>query len=244
MERKGFRLEGVRQEKAGRVLLDGVDLELPGGVVTALMGPSGAGKTSLLRLLNRLDDPRSGAILYDGRPLAGYPVRVLRRRVGFVFQTPVMLGTTVRSDLELAAEVTPLGPAPECRPVEDALALAEVDPGLLDRPVDELSGGQKQRVNIARALVTRPDALLLDEPTSALDPATADRLTETLARLADAAGLTVVFATHRFEEARRTSQRAVVLVDGRIVEQGETGRIFDQPADPRTRAFLRTGRTP
>src|SRR5262245_28530721 len=97
-----FTLKGVRQVKEGITVVDGIELDIPHGAITALVGPSGAGKTSLLRLLNRLDDPVSGEIFYQARPITQYPVQELRRKVDFVFQTPVMFPGTVRDNLHVA----------------------------------------------------------------------------------------------------------------------------------------------
>jgi putative ABC transport system ATP-binding protein len=237
-----FCLRGVRQVRAGTVVLDGVDLEIPQERVTALVGPSGAGKTSLLRLLNRLDEPAEGVVEYRGRPLDELPVRQLRRRVGFVFQAPVMFPGTVRDNLREAVALTD-------RPVRDlesavrsAMDLAELDPGLLDREGDRLSLGQKQRANLARALINGPEALLMDEPTSALDPETADRLMDTVRRMRVERALTVVMVTHRLAEARRVSDAVVVLDAGRVLAAGPAPEIFGQTADPRLRAFLESGR--
>src|SRR5258708_1695193 len=196
-----FVLKGVRQVKGGNSVLDGIDLELGGGAVTALMGPSGAGKPSLLRLLNRLDDPVGGQVLYNGRPIDEYPVQALRRQVGFVFQTPVMFPGTVRDNLRQASELGANNHSDLDGRVQKAIALAELEPILLDRLGDTLSVGQKQRVNIARALMTAPEVLLMDEPTSALDPETADRLMETVRRLSHERRLTVIMITHRLAEA-------------------------------------------
>src|SRR5215472_16695535 len=149
-----FTLREVRQIKAGITVIDGIELAIPHGEIIALVGPSGAGKTSLLRLLNRLDDPVSGEILYRTRPITHYPVQELRRKVGFVFQTPEMFPGTVRDNLHVALA---LGGEPgqdaDTR-IAEALELAELDHALCDRAGDRLSGGQKQRVNIARALLT------------------------------------------------------------------------------------------
>jgi putative ABC transport system ATP-binding protein len=280
-----FTLKGVRQVKDGMTVLDGIELVIPHGAITALVGPSGAGKTSLLRLLNRLDDPVSGDILYRGRAITHYPVRELRRRVGFVFQTPVMFPGTVRENLQAAltlggraalhevalrrrrrgeralrpscvpthasapAEqeacadtVAPAAGRDAERRMAAAMALAELDGTLCDRDGDRLSGGQKQRVNIARALLTSPDVLLMDEPTSALDPETADRLMETTRRLSQEQHLTVVMVTHRLSEARRTSDMTVVLERGRVVAMGRTADVFGNTTNPRLRAFLDTER--
>jgi len=253
-------------------VLDGVELDIPHGAITALVGPSGAGKTSLLRLLNRLDDPVSGDIVYRARAITHYPIQALRRHVGFVFQTPVMFPGTVRDNLLVALTlggralqpcadaVAPRAKTPSCVPthasapgpsaedqdaerrVAAAMALAELDGTLCDRDGDRLSGGQKQRVNIARALLTSPDVLLMDEPTSALDPETADRLMETTRRLSQEQHLTVVMVTHRLSEARRTSDMTIVLERGRVVAMGRTADVFENTTNPRIRAFLETGR--
>jgi len=244
-----FTLKGVRQVKDGMTVLDGIELDIPHGAITALVGPSGAGKTSLLRLLNRLDDPVSGDIVYRARAITHYPVQELRRHVGFVFQTPVMFPGTVRDNLQAALTLGGAA-APTCvlthadaeRRVAAAMALAELDGTLCDRDGDRLSSGQKQRINIARALLTSPDVLLMDEPTSTLDPETADRLMETTRRLSQEQPLTVVMVTHRLSEARRTSDVTIVLERGRVVAMGRTADVFENTTNPRIRAFLETGR--
>jgi ABC-type methionine transport system ATPase subunit len=237
-----FALRGVRQVKAATEVLAGVELEIPGQAVTALVGPSGAGKTSLLRLLNRLDDPAEGEILYHSRPLTEFPVRELRCKVGFVFQTPVMFPGTVLGNLREAAELAG-NPADDlAAEMRAAMELAELDWALADREGERLSVGQKQRVNIARALMTRPEVLLMDEPTSALDPETADRLTETIRHLSTERGLTVVMIMHRLAEARRVSDFTVVMEAGRVIEVGPTPEVFGQTGNARIRAFLESGR--
>jgi putative ABC transport system ATP-binding protein len=233
-----FVLKDVRQVKGGNLVLDGIDLELGGGAVTALIGPSGAGKTSLLRLLNRLDDPAGGRLLYNGHPIDEFPVQGLRRQVGFVFQTPVMFPGTVADNLRLASELGANNHSELEKRVQSVLALAELELALLDRVGDTLSVGQKQRVNIARALMTAPEVLLMDEPTSALDPETADRLMETIRRLSHETRLTVIMITHRLAEARQISDSVVLMESGRIVEAGTAARIFDRSEHSRLRAFL------
>ena len=214
-----FTLSGVSLERRGvGPVLRGVDLSIPAGRVTALVGPSGSGKTSLLRLLNRLEEPTAGEVRYRGRRISDYPVRELRRRVGFVFQSPVLFPGTVRDNLLVAADLAGIPEPDREAEIRSALDAAELDPELLNRSGDRLSGGEKQRVTVARALVSRPDALLLDEPTSALDPGTADRLIDTIRRMSAERGLTVVLVTHRLEEAGRVSQYTAVMDRGRIVE--------------------------
>jgi putative ABC transport system ATP-binding protein len=232
-----FRLRAVTQERAGRTVLDGLTLDLPAGRITALVGPSGAGKTSLLRLLDRLDDPTRGTVEFAGRPLAAWPVRELRRRVGFVFQTPTMFPGSVAENLRIARALQPDAPPLAATELAAALAAAELPADAAEREAARLSGGEQQRVALARALVAGPEALLLDEPTAALDPEVADRLLETIRHLG-ARGLTVVMVTHRLSEARETSDHTVMLERGRVVEAGPTARLFTAPAAPRTRAYL------
>jgi putative ABC transport system ATP-binding protein len=208
------------------------------------VGPSGAGKTSLIRLLNRLDDPASGTVAYRGTPIDSIPVRALRRRVGFVFQAPVMFAGTVADNLmvarALALGVQSTSPAKELEP-DEALRFAGVDPTLAGRDALTLSGGERQRVSIARALMTQPEALLLDEPTSALDPDVADHIMATVRRLADTMHLTVVMVTHRLAEARTASTHVVFMEEGRVIETGPTEMMFTAPSEPRTRDYLLRG---
>jgi putative ABC transport system ATP-binding protein len=236
-----FSLRRVEQIRGDVHPLRAIDLDIPGGEVVALVGPSGAGKTSLIRLLNRLDDPVSGAVAYRGAPIESIPVRELRRRVAFVFQTPVMFAGTVADNLALArdlahaAAATPSVGAPQ---PDDVLGLAGVDPALASRDAQSLSGGERQRVSIARALMTGPEAILLDEPTSALDPEVADHILATVRTLADTMHLTVVMVSHRLEEARAVSTHTVFMEAGRVIEAGPTETMFTAPTEARTRSYL------
>jgi ABC-type methionine transport system ATPase subunit len=218
-----------------------VDLDIPRGEVVALVGPSGAGKTSLLRLLNRLDDPTAGTVAFAGQPLAAIPIRQLRRRVGFVFQAPVMLGGTVAANLAAARRLGASSglTAESVLPDDDALlALAGLDLSYANRDATDLSGGEKQRVSIARALACGPEVLLLDEPTSALDPEVADRLMATVRDLVASGERSIVMVTHRLDEARLASTVTVVLEAGKVLESGPTPALFSAPREARTRQYL------
>ena len=234
-----FVLKDVRQTRENQIVLDSINLEIERSAMTALIGPSGAGKTSLLRLLNRLDEPAGGEIFYRARIISEYQIQELRRQVGFVFQTPVMFPGTVRDNLRTALEIAGKSASADGdRLISETLDIAELEPVLAERDGAKLSVGQKQRVNIARALMLAPEVLLMDEPTSALDPQTADRLMETVRRLAQEKKITVVMVTHRLTEARRASDRTIFMEAGRVIETGASEYIFEQTTNPRIREFL------
>ena len=236
-----FALENVTQERGGWRVLAGVTIALPKGGFSALIGPSGAGKTTLLRLLNRLDDPASGMVRFLGRPIVDFPVRALRRRVGFVFQTPAMFPGTVADNLAVVPTLGGEAPADVSVRIAEILRLVELGADFEDRIAADLSGGEKQRVALARALMTEPEVLLLDEPTAALDPEVAEHLMHTLRRLRESTGLTIVMVTHRLSEARAASTYAVMLEAGRLVEAGPSDRLFSAPTEARTREFTAAG---
>jgi putative ABC transport system ATP-binding protein len=221
-----FRLRDVRQVKSGRVLLRDIDLTIPRGRITVLLGSSGAGKTSLLRLLNRLDDPAAGQISYLDRSLDEYPVTELRRRVGFVFQTPVMFAGSVGDNLCDAAEIAGLDDQQLPERAREALELAGLDPALEDRPSHELSVGEQQRATLARTLIGSPEVLLLDEPTSALDPESSEFLLDSIQRLRAERGITVILSTHRLHEAVAVADEAVRLSGGAVEEFGEASDVL------------------
>lgn len=216
---RGFlECRGVRLHRAGRLVLDGVDASFQAGRVTAVVGPSGAGKTSLLRCLNRLEQPEEGIVSLGGVDVKEIPPTDLRRRVGMIFQTPVLFPGGVRSNL--------------CYGLEDvseddllvALSAAGLAESFLDRESVALSVGQAQRVSIARALVRDPEMLLMDEPTSALDKDAAAKIERLMGGLADR-GPGVVVVTHDLDQAARLAQRAVLIVGGRICAQGTVDEV-------------------
>lgn len=235
-----FALREVAQQRGDTAILHDITLDLPRTAITALIGPSGAGKTSLLRLLNRLDDPTSGEVRFDGQPITTYPVAVLRRRVGFVFQRPAMFPGTVADNLRAAVELGGARAESDPAPPDQTRVLdaVELSASYAARHTARLSGGEQQRVSIARALMTRPEVLLLDEPTSALDPEIAERLLATVVRLTREYGVAAIMVTHRLSEAREVSTYTVMLEAGAVVEAGATERIFANAVQARTRAYL------
>lgn len=211
--RTPIEVDAISLIRAGRPVLHEVTTSFRQDTITAIVGPSGAGKTSLLRCINRLEDPHEGRILLDGTDTRTLDPTELRRRVGMIFQTPVLFEGGVRTNLAYGLN----GVSED--DLEAALDSAGLSASFLERESPALSVGQAQRVCIARALVRHPEVLLLDEPTSALDVKAAARIEDLLGSLA-ARGLTLILVTHNLEQAKRVADRAVLVIDGRIVAEG------------------------
>jgi len=224
----------ARRGHPAATILDDVSVDVERGSALTLVGPSGSGKSSLLRCLNRLEEPTAGVVRFGGRPIVELDPRELRRRAALVQQTVVLFEGTVRDNLMVHAPDTTLDVS-EGR-LREALTEVGLDAALLGRDAATLSGGERQRVTIARALLRDPQALLLDEPTSALDPPNAMLVVETICRLRDARGLTIVAVTHTPELVRRLGGTLLYLVKGRVQAYGPVhdGGIVDE----RLQAFL------
>jgi putative ABC transport system ATP-binding protein len=207
-----FELHEVSLEINGQSILNGVSTSIPEKGITVLQGPSGSGKSSLLRLLNRLDVPTSGEIWFRGQPLDQIDPLALRRRVGMVFQQPTPFPGTVRDNLKVADQQ-----ASEAALIE-ALKSVGLAQSVLDRVADELSGGESQRACLARTLLTHPEVLLMDEPTSALDEEATHYLENTAHRLAND-GMPMVWVTHDPGQAGRLADHYLRLSRGRVLEQ-------------------------
>jgi ABC-type polar amino acid transport system ATPase subunit len=239
-------ISDLQLSRSGRPVLDGVDLRVRRGERVALMGLSGGGKTTVLRVIVALEPFGAGRVEVGGVTLRPGPLpresrlRDLRRRVGIVFQFHhLFTHLTVIDNVALAqlhAHGVPRAEAASrSRALLDSLGVgsrAEARPS-------ELSGGEAQRVAIARALAVDPPLLLMDEPTASLDPARRGELGAALVALTSA-GRTLVVATHDVPFARSFATRVVILADGRVVEDGQPGSVLDEPSHPATRAFLRS----
>ncbi len=238
-----FRLRGVTKRYEGaqrsvRTVLNIGDLAIPRGEITALVGPSGAGKSTLLRLLNWLETPDSGAIEFDGKSFGpnDEPPLAVRRRVTTVFQRPVLLQRSVAENVAYGLRLR--GQRHDDAHVADALAQVGLD-AMATHPARTLSGGEAQRVALARALILEPAALLLDEPTANLDPYNVGMIEQTVRRLNKERGTTIVLVTHNVFQAQRLAQRVALLLDGQVVEEGDSEHFFHNPSDARTGAFVR-----
>jgi iron(III) transport system ATP-binding protein len=229
-------VEGLCKAFGAAPVLDRVGLRAPAGRVVALLGPSGGGKTTLLRCIAGLERPDAGQVRLDDRPLSGPAVFVApeRRRIGMVFQDGALF-----PHLTVAGNVGYGLPRSQRRGgrVEEALALVDLA-GFGDRTPAGLSGGQAQRVALARALVTRPSVLLLDEPFSNLDTVLRVQIRAEVQRLLAALGVTAVFVTHDQEEAFVVGDEVAVMLAGRIVQQAAPTELYRAPASRAVAAFL------
>lgn len=221
--------------------LRGIDLEVRRGEIFGIIGRSGAGKSSLLRTINRLERPTEGQVLIDGEDIGAYDEErlvLLRRRVGMIFQHfNLMSAKTVGQNVELPLRVAGVPRWERQRKVAELLRLVGLE-GKRDAYPAQLSGGQKQRVGIARALVHDPEILLCDEATSALDPETTQSILALLREINRRLGLTIVLITHEMAVIREICDSVVVLERGEVVEQGPVWRVFGDPRHAVTRTLL------
>lgn len=219
-----------------KLILDEVDWSFNEGGFSILMGPSGSGKSSFLRIINRLSERTGGRILIGGRSIDDIPVEELRREVGMVFQAPSLQPGTVRDNIGFGPFLRK-EKMPDDKIVE-LLFLVGLDKELLKRPADQLSIGQQQRVAIAQTLANEPKVLLMDEPTSALDVSATMTIEELIKKLHREMNLSVVFVTHSPQQGRRIGCEAHLLYNGKIIEAGSPSDFFDNPKNEVTRLFL------
>lgn len=228
-----FELLDVSLAKDGKEILKGIDWKILPGQVSIVLGPTGSGKTSLLRLLNRLDDPTSGEVRYTNKPITSMRVADVRREVGMVLQQPFLFEGTVLDNILYGPRLHGVD-----ADVGEVTSLVGIGDDMLDQDAATLSVGQSQKVSIARAVALRPRVLLLDEPTSGLDPTSTLQIESLLSGLVEALELTCVFVTHHIEQARRLGHRGILIIDGAKVEERGIEEMLSSPADDRTRRFI------
>ncbi len=220
--------------------LKNINLNIEKGEVVTIIGPSGTGKSTLLRSLNRLETPDSGSIMYDGIDVCDPKVKLsdIRTRMGMVFQSFNLFNHKSVIENIIMPQMDVLGLSRE-----DAVKTAKEElekVGLLnkaDNYPDELSGGQKQRVAIARALAMKPEVMLFDEPTSALDPTMVSEVLSVITNLANS-GLTMIIVTHEMRLAKSVSSRVVYIDEGVVYEEGTPEEMFSAPKREKTKDFI------
>jgi phosphate transport system ATP-binding protein len=245
-----IRIESVSYAYDGKSALRDVTLDVQANAITVFFGPAGGGKTTLLRLINRLNDlvegtEMAGRVLLDGRDIyaPGTDVTALRRRVGMVFALPLPLPGTVRENVVYGPKLAGMQDRARLdetvfRSLTQAALWDEVR-DRLDSPASALSGGQQQRLCIARSLALEPEVLLLDEPTSGLDPISTGKVEQSLFELKQ--NYTIIIVPHSIQQAARVADYAAFFLMGELIEHRPGAEIFTTPHDQRTEDYV-TGR--
>jgi sulfate transport system ATP-binding protein len=231
-----IQVRGLTKRFGSFVALDDVDVTVRSGTLTALLGPSGGGKTTLLRVIAGLEQADAGTVVIDDRDATRVPAR--RRDVGFVFQHYAPFGhLSVARNVAFGLEIRKRPKAEIAARVDELLHLVHLE-AFADRLPSELSGGQRQRMALARALAVEPKVLLLDEPFGALDATVRKELRQWLRRLHDEVHVTTVFVTHDQAEALEVADEIVVVNGGRVEQVGAPDEVYDHPANEFVMRFL------
>ena len=233
-------LDRLTKHYGATTAVDQLSLTVPEGSICALVGASGCGKSTTLRLINRLIEPDGGRVLIEGTDVASLPPVALRRRIGYVIQSIGLFPHwNIARNIATVPELLGWPGERIARRVDELLDLVGLDPdSYRKRRPHELSGGQQQRVGVARALAADPDLLLMDEPFGALDPVTRDGLQAALIDIQARTGKTIIIVTHDIDEAIRLSSLIAVLENGRLIQQGSPREILTRPANGFVESFV------
>jgi phosphate transport system ATP-binding protein len=228
-----------------RLILRGVNLSIEANTIVSVIGPAHSGKTTLLRVINRLLETqreclRSGDVLLDGEEVRRLDIDVLRRRVGLIFATPVPLPGTIFDNVAYGPRLQRHHPRQQLagiveRSLRSAFLWDEVKDRLSTSAL-RLSGGQQQRLCIARTIAVDPEVIMMDEPTSGLDPISTAQIETAMRELKPQ--YTFVLVTNNTKQAARVSDRVAFFLSGELIEMGEAAQIFTRPADPRTDDYV------
>ena len=217
--------------KGGKVAVEDVNLSFEKGEFICFIGTSGSGKTTCMRMINRMTDPSKGKILIDGKSVTDINPVELRRQIGYVIQSiGLMPHMTIRENITLVQKLLKVSQEERNKTAEKMIDLVELPREMLDRYPHELSGGQQQRIGVVRALAADQDIILMDEPFGALDPITRDSLQDLIKDLQERLGKTVIFVTHDMYEALKLASRIVIMSEGRVIQFDTPQNILRNPA--------------
>lgn len=220
-----------------RAAVKDLTLHFKEGAFTVLIGTSGSGKSTTLKMINRLENHDSGTIRFAGEDIRQQPLLALRRRMGYAIQSIGLFPHwTVAQNIATVPQLLKWPKARTQARSDELMALLGLEPELRDRYPHQLSGGQQQRVGVARALAADPEVLLMDEPFGALDPVTRGALQQEMRRIHQLLGRTIVLVTHDIDEALRLADHLILMDNGEVVQQGTPLEMLTQPAN----AFVRT----
>ncbi|WP_432205298.1 betaine/proline/choline family ABC transporter ATP-binding protein (plasmid) [Cetobacterium somerae] len=222
------------------LILKNINFKIKTGEFIILIGESGCGKTTTMKLINRLIDPTDGVILIDGEDVSKINPITLRRRIGYVIQKEgLMPHMTIGENIELVPKLLKWDKKKRKNRAYELLNILNLNPDIYyEKFPHELSGGQKQRVGIARALATNPDIILMDEPFSALDPITRESIQDEILKLQKELGKTIIFVTHDMDEAIKLGEKIAFLKDGEILQFGTPDEILKKPASEYIEQFI------
>lgn len=218
--------------KGGKVAVDDINLSFDKGEFICFIGTSGSGKTTSMRMLNRMTDPSKGKILIDGQDIQKINPVELRRQIGYVIQNiGLMPHMTIRENIVLVPKLLKIPVEERNKIAEKMIDLVELPREMLDRYPNELSGGQQQRIGVVRALAANQDIILMDEPFGALDPITRDSLQDLVKDLQERLGKTIVFVTHDMDEALKLANKIAIMSEGKVIQFDTPDNILRHPAN-------------
>ena len=218
--------------RGGKIAVEDINLSFEQGEFICFIGTSGSGKTTSMRMINRMTEPSKGKILIDGQDIQKLNAVELRRKIGYVIQSiGLMPHMTIRENITLVQKLLKVDQAKRDQTAKKMIDLVELPREMLDRYPSELSGGQQQRIGVVRALAADQDIILMDEPFGALDPITRDSLQDLVKDLQERLGKTIVFVTHDMDEALKLASRIAIMSEGRVVQFDTPENILKNPAN-------------
>ncbi len=237
-------LKHIKKSYDQNPVLTDFDLTVPKGEFVTMIGSSGCGKTTVLKMINGLIEPDEGEILLDGESIRGKDMTKLRRNIGYAIQGSVLFPhMTVEDNISYVPNLLNKRDRQRTKQaVKKWMDIVGLSPELKERYPDELSGGQQQRVGIARALAASPELLLMDEPFGAVDEITRGQLQDELRRIYEKTGITVLFVTHDISEALKLGTKVLVMDQGEIVQYDTPQEILEHPASPFVERLIRKER--
>ena len=235
-----FIIKSLKKKYESKTVLNIKNVTIERGFVYGLIGPNGAGKSTLLRLLNFLEEPNQSELLFLGKALEEIKKEKLyyQRKMTLVFQKPIVFNSTVYENVAYGLKLRGFEKAEVDQRVKKALGMVDLL-SQINQKAATLSGGEAQRMALARAIVFKPEVLLLDEPTASLDPRSGLEVERLITKINQEMGTTILIVTHNMFQAKRLSSKLIFLMDGEVIEQGSTDEIFNSPKDERTGSFMR-----
>lgn len=218
--------------KGGKVAVEDVNLSFNKGEFICFIGTSGSGKTTCMRMINRMNEPTKGKVLINDKDVKDVNPVELRRQIGYVIQNiGLMPHMTIRENITLVQKLMKVDEETRKQTAEKMIDLVELPREMLDRYPAELSGGQQQRIGVVRALAANQDIILMDEPFGALDPITRDALQDLVKDLQERLGKTIVFVTHDMDEALKLANRIVIMSEGKVIQFDTPENILRNPTN-------------